>query len=73
MKFLKGGKMDFTNKELDLLYRSLAIFRDVLYHKNSEYIQTMKTFFGTENIIDPIEDEMKEIENLLNRLFEKLR
>lgn len=33
----------------------------------------MKTFFGNENIIDPIEDEMKEIENLLNRLFEKLR
>lgn len=65
--------MEFTNKELDLLYRSLTIFRDVLWHKNSEYMQTMKTFFGTENIIDPIEDEMKEINKLLDRLFEKLR
>ncbi len=65
--------MDFTNKELDLLYRSLTIFRDLLWEKNSEYLQVMKHFFGTENIIDPIEDEMKEIENLLNRLFEKLR
>lgn len=65
--------MEFTNKELDLLYRSLKIFRDVLWHKNSEYIQTMKTFFGAENIIDPIEDEMKEINKLLDRLFEKLR
>lgn len=65
--------MEFTNKELDLLYKSLKIFRDVVYHKNSEYLQEMGYFFGTENIIDPIEDEMKEIENLLNRLFEKLR
>ena len=65
--------MDFTNKELDLLYRALGQFRDVVYYKNSEYIQTMSNLFGKENIIDPLEDEMKEIENLLNRLFEELR
>lgn len=65
--------MEFTNKELDLLYRALNQFRDVVYYKNSEYIQTMSNLFGNENIIDPLEDEMKEIENLLNRLFEKLR
>lgn len=65
--------MDFTNKELDLLYRSLTLFRDVVWHKNSEYLESMKGFFGNENIIDPLEDEIKEIENLLDRLFTKMR
>lgn len=65
--------MDFNNKELDLLYRSLKIFRDVLWHKNSEYLESMKSFFGNENVIDPLEDEMKEINELLGKLFEKLR
>lgn len=65
--------MDFTNKELDLLYRALQNFRDVVYYKNSEYIQLMSNLFGTENITDPLEDEMKEINNLLEKLFTKLR
>jgi hypothetical protein len=65
--------MDFTNKELDLLYRALDQFKNVVYYKNSEYIQTMSNLFGNENIIDPLEDEIKEINNLLDRLFEKLR
>ena len=65
--------MDFTNKELDLLYRALKIFRDVLWNKNSEYLESMKSFFGNENVIDPLEDEMKEINELLGKLFEKLR
>lgn len=65
--------MEFTNKELDLLYRSLKLFGDVIYHKNSEYLQTMSNLFGNENIIDPLEDEIKEINNLLDKLYEKLR
>lgn len=65
--------MEFTNKELDLLYRALTIFRDVIWHKNSEYLDIIKVYFGNENIIDPLENEMKEIENLLDRLFTKLR
>lgn len=65
--------MEFTNKELDLLYRSLKLFGDVIYNKNSEYLQTMSNFFGNENIIDPLEDEIKEINGLLNKLYEKLR
>lgn len=65
--------MEFTNKELDLLYRSLKIFGDVIYHTNSEYIQTMSYYFGNENIQDPIEDEIKEINDLLEKLYTKLR
>lgn len=65
--------MEFTNKELDLLYRVLKQFGDVVYYKNSEYLQTMSNLFGNENIIDPLEDEIKEINNLLDKLYTKLR
>lgn len=65
--------MEFTNKELDLLYRALNQFRDVVYYKNSEYLQTMSNLFGNENITDPLEDEIKEINGLLNKLDKKLR
>lgn len=65
--------MEFTNKELDLLYRALKQFGDVVYYKNSEYINTMSNLFGNENIIDPLEDEKKKINDLLDKLYEKLR
>lgn len=65
--------MEFNNKELDLLYKSLKMFGDVVYQKNSEYIQTMSIFFGNENIIDPLEDEIKEINDLLKKIYTKLR
>ena len=42
--------MEFTNKELDLLYRALEQFRNILYYKNKEYIQTISYLLGNENI-----------------------
>lgn len=65
--------MEFTNKELNLLHIALKNFGDVIYFKNSEYLQTMSNLFGNENIKDPLEEEIKEINSLLNKLYSKLR
>lgn len=64
--------MEFTNKQLDLLYRALKQFRDVVDYKNSEYLQHMICLFGNENIQNPLEDEIKEINDLLDKLYTKL-
>ena len=65
--------MEFTNKELNLLRIALKNFGDVIYFKNSEYLQTMSNLLGNENIKDPLEEEIKEINSLLNKLYSKLR